>query len=165
MLAVIRIRGRTGIKQDIEDTAHLLRLNRINHLVLLQEDAVTKGMLQKVKDYVTWGEIDVDTLEVLLKNRCLFKGRRKLTEEELKDVTGFGSYRDLAKALVDGKIKFSEINDVVPVIRLNPPYKGYEAIKTSYRNGGSAGYRGKDINNLIRRMIIPGVDLNGQREN
>ncbi|MCY0852008.1 MAG: 50S ribosomal protein L30 [Thermoplasma acidophilum] len=165
MLAVIRIRGRTGIKEDIADTAHLMRLNRINHLVLLNEDDVVKGMLQKVKDYVTWGEIDLDTLELLLKNRLLFRGRKHLTEEELKEKTGFASYRDLAQALLEGKIKPSDIADAVPVIRLNPPRGGYEAIRKPYRSGGSSGYRGSEINQLIRRMIVSGVDLNGKREN
>ncbi|MGC8608253.1 MAG: 50S ribosomal protein L30 [Thermoplasmata archaeon] len=165
MLAIIRIRGDTGVKEDINRTAELLRLNRINHLVLVDDNAVTRGMLQKVKDYVTWGEIDSDTLEILLKNRCLFRGRKKLTEEELKEKTGFSSYREMSDALMEGKIKFKDIKDVVPVIRLNPPYRGYEAIKIPYNAKGSSGYRGKAINNLIRRMIIPGSDLNGKHEN
>ena len=151
MLAIIRIRGDTGVKEDINRTAELLRLNRINHLVLVDDNAVTRGMLQKVKDYVTWGEIDSDTLEILLK--------------ELKEKTGFSSYREMSDALMEGKIKFKDIKDVVPVIRLNPPYRGYEAIKIPYNAKGSSGYRGKAINNLIRRMIIPGSDLNGKHEN
>ncbi len=165
MLAIIRIRGDTGVKAGINKTAELLRLNRINHLVLVDDNDVIRGMLQKVKDYVTWGEIDTDTLEVLLKNRCLFRGRKRLTEEELKEKTGFSSYKEMAQALMDGKLKFKDVKDVVPVIRLNPPYKGYEAIKIPYNAKGSSGYRGKAINSLIRRMIIPGSDLNGEHEN
>lgn len=165
MLAVIRIRGTTGITPSARKTAELLRLNKINHLVLIEDNDVYRGMLKQVKDYVTWGEIDGDTLEILLKNRATFTGNRKISEEDLKEETGFQDYKDMASALLEGKLKFKEINNVVPVIRLNPPYRGYEAIRKSVKQKGSSGYRGPEINKLIRRMITPGVDLNGKKEN
>ena len=39
--------------------------------------------------------------------------------------------------------------------RLNPPRKGWEGkgIKKSYSVGGALGYRGKAINDLIKRML------------
>ena len=58
MIAAIRVRGRTGIKKDIADTLDMLRLTRINHAVLIEENPSYKGMLQKAKDYITWGEVD-----------------------------------------------------------------------------------------------------------
>jgi large subunit ribosomal protein L30 len=48
---------------------------------------------------------------------------------------------------------------------LNPPKGGYEAIQKPFHQKGSAGYRGSEINKLIRRMIIPGVNLNGENKN
>jgi len=42
---------------------------------------------------------------------------------------------------------------VKPIFRLNPPKKGYEGIKRSFVNKGALGYRGKEINKLIERMI------------
>ncbi len=162
MLAIIRIRGSTGIRPKAQKTTELLRLHKINHLVLMPEDPVIKGMLQEAKDYLTWGEIDQETLTVLLENRTLFKGRKKIEEKSLKENTGFATYKALAKSLIDGKVKYKDIKDVVPVLRLNPPRKGYEAIRKPYQMGGSAGYRGKEINELIKRMIKPGVDLNGE---
>ena len=75
---------------------------------------------------------------------------------------GFKTYGDLAKALQDGKLKFKEIRNIVPVVRLNPPKGGLEAIRKPFNQGGSAGYRGKDINRLILKMLKPGVDLNGK---
>ena len=162
MLAVIRIRGTTGIRPSAEKTAGLFRLHKINHLALVEDNEITRGMLKQVKDYATWGEVDESTLELLLKNRALFKGRKKVSEEELKEKTGYKTYKQMSKALISGKVKYKDIQDIVPVIRLNPPYQGYEAIRKSYNNGGSSGYRGDKINELIRRMITPGVDLNGK---
>ena len=121
MLAVIRIRGRTGIRYDMDQTTRLLNLTRINHMVIIPSNETYKGMLQKVKDYVTWGEIEKDTLALLLKHRSQFKGRKHYTEEELKEKTGFTSYDDMAEALISGKVIYKDIEGIVPIFRLHPP--------------------------------------------
>ena len=162
MLAVIRIRGTTGIRPAAAKTAELMRLNRINHMVLVEDNDVNRGMLQKVKDYVTWGEVDDATVEMILKYRAQLKGHNPLMEEELKDISGYETFKDLASAINQGKIKFKDIRDIVPVVRLNPPKGGYEAVRKPVGQGGSAGYRGKDINTLILAMLKSGVDLNGK---
>ena len=165
MLAVIRIRGETGIRPQAQKTTELLRLHRVNHMVFVDDNEITRGMLQVAKDYVTWGELDDSTVELVLKHRAQTKGHEFLDEEELKEISGYKSYKDLAKALQTGKVKFKDIQDIVPVVRLNPPKGGYEAIRKPFKQGGSAGYRGKDINRLILKMLKPGVDLNGKDEN
>ncbi|OWP57292.1 MAG: 50S ribosomal protein L30 [Thermoplasmatales archaeon B_DKE] len=165
MLAVIRIRGETGLSPDSQKTTELLRLHKINHLVVIEDNPISRGMMNRVENYVTWGEIDKDTLTVLLKEKALFKGRRRIAEDNLKESTGYDTYGSMAEALLKGEVKYKDIKDIVPVIRLNPPYKGYEAIRKHFKKGGSAGYRGAEINKLIKRMIKPGVDLNGKNEN
>ena len=59
----------------------------------------------------------------------------------------------LSEAIVDEKIKYREIPEIKPVFRLNPPKKGFKGVKKSFTNRGSLGYRGKEINKLIERMI------------
>lgn len=165
MLAVIRIRGETGIRPQAQKTAELLRLHRINHMVFVEDNEINRGMLQVAKDYVTWGEVEDSTVELVLRHRAQKKGHEFLDEEELKEDSGYKTYKTLAKAIQSGKIKYKEIKDIVPVIRLNPPKGGYEAIRKPFNQGGSAGYRGPDINQLILKMLKPGVDLNGKTEN
>ena len=165
MLAVIRIRGETGIRPQPQKTTELLRLHKINHLVLVEDNESFRSMLQTAKDYLTWGEIEEATVEALLQNRALMKGRKPLSEENLSELAGYKTFKTLAKALVSGKKKYSDIKDIVPVIRLNPPRGGYEAIRKNFAQGGSSGYRGKEINTLIMKMIKPGVDLNGKDKN
>ena len=53
MYAVIRIRGRTGIRKNIADTLDMLNLTRISHAVVIPDTPSYKGMLQKAKDYIT----------------------------------------------------------------------------------------------------------------
>ena len=83
------------------------------------------GMLNKTKDFITYGEIDEDTLKELREKRL----------EKTKDKQG----KEVEK-------KF---------FRLSPPRGGFErkGIKASFNIGGVLGPRGDKINDLIKRMI------------
>jgi large subunit ribosomal protein L30 len=151
--AAIRIRGTVNVKPDIRKTMQLLRLTRANHCVLLEETEVYKGMLQVVKDYTTWGEINQDTLTKLLSTRGKLVGDKPLTEEYLKNTTSYQSFEKLSKAILENKIKYKDIPTVKPLFRLNPPKKGYRTVKRSFVNKGSLGYRKETINTLIERML------------
>lgn len=160
MLAVIRIRGRTGIREPIEDTLRKLRLTRINHMVFIPESKEFKGMLLLAKDYITWGEVSKETLILALKHRALLRGRKKIDEDAMKDAIGYASFDEVADFLLSGKT-LTSIENLVPVLRLNPPRGGHEFIRKSFKNGGTSGYRGEEINVLIKKMLKEGVDLNG----
>ena len=153
VFAVIRIRGTVNVNPDIKRTLELLNLNRANHCVLLEENKVFKGMLQVVKDYTTWGELNKGTLSKLISSRGTLIGDKNITDEYIKSATSYDSMEKLSQAIIDNKFKYREIPEVKPLLRLNPPKKGYEGIKRSFNNGGALGYRGKEINKLIERMI------------
>lgn len=153
VFAIVRVRGSVNMKPDIKKTLHLLRLTRVNHCVLVEENDVYKGMLQMVKDYTTWGEIDKETLTKLITARGMLIGDKPVTAEYLKSATSFESIEKLSAAILDNKMKYKEIPDVKPLFRLNPPKQGYGTIKRSYANKGTLGYRKKEINALITRML------------
>jgi len=151
--AAIRIRGIINIKPDIKKTLQLLNLTRVNHCVLLEEKPNIKGMLQVAKDYITWGEIDQEILTKLIQNRGKVEGDKKISEEYLKSATPYSAIDKLSEAIISKKFKYKDIPNIKPIFRLNPPKKGYEGIKRSYKNKGALGYRGKEINKLLDRMI------------
>jgi large subunit ribosomal protein L30 len=151
MFFVIRVRGSTGVIADIKDTLDLLNLTRISHAVLVEENPSMKGMLQKAKDNLTWGEIDGETLTEIIEKRGKLVGGDKVTEEYLKENTDFSSFEELANALINAEIKAKDIN-MKPVFRLHPPRKGYESIRLTYNEGGTLGYRGEEIIDLAKRM-------------
>ncbi|VVB67594.1 50S ribosomal protein L30 [Candidatus Norongarragalina meridionalis] len=62
-IAIILVRGTTGMRRDIKYALHQLKLTRKNHCVLYGE--APKGLMIKIKDYVTWGEIDAATEKAL----------------------------------------------------------------------------------------------------
>jgi large subunit ribosomal protein L30 len=68
-LALILIRGRVGIRFDIKDTLNSLNLLRKHACVIIDDNKVTRGMVVKCKDYITYGEIESETIEELTKTR------------------------------------------------------------------------------------------------
>ncbi|MDD5959360.1 MAG: 50S ribosomal protein L30 [Methanobrevibacter wolinii] len=151
MFLVIRIRGTTGVKRGIADTLDMLRLNRISHAVLVDETDSYKGMLQKGKDYITWGEVNAETLAKIIAKRGRLVGDAHVTDEYLKENTDYKSIEELANALIKGEIKAQDVG-MKPVFRFHPPRKGYKGIRKPVTEGGSLGYRGEDINNLAIKM-------------
>lgn len=152
MFAVIRLRGTIDVRREIKETLRMLRLHRINHCVIVGDSPSYRGMLQKVKDYVAWGEIDAETLALLLRKRGRLKGNIRLTDEYVKETTGYESIEDFARAVIDGKANLEDIPDLKPVFRLHPPRKGHKGIKAHYGYGGELGYHGEKIRELIYRM-------------
>lgn len=151
--AVLRVRGTVNVTSDIKKTLQLLNLTRVNHCTVVEEKPSTKGMLQVAKDYITWGEIDKEMLSKLITSRGKLEGDKELTNDYVKSATSHDNIDKLSQAIIDNKFKYKDIPNVKPIFRLNPPKKGYEGIKRSYINKGALGYRGKDINKLIKRMI------------
>ncbi len=151
--AVVRVRGRIGVRGDIADTLKMLRLHKVNHCVIVPETDSIKGMLQKAKDYITWGEINKDTLVKLILKRGRLKGDKRVDEEKIKELTGM-SVEELAEKIISGEIKLKD-TPLKPVFRLHPPRKGYErgGIKKHFKIGGALGYRGEKINDLLERMM------------
>jgi len=152
MITAIRVRGTAGVNKDINDTLLMLKLNRINHAVLIPENPSYQGMLVKSKDYITWGEIDEESLSQLIKERGELIGGNKVTDDYLKENTDYPSIMDLSKALLESKVKLEDVN-IKPVFRLHPPRKGYENTKKSFKEGGSLGYREDQIKDLIKKMV------------
>lgn len=139
-IAAIRIRGLTQIKTRIEDTLRMLRLYKNNYCCIVQNNPVYVGMLNKAKDYITWGEIDDETFNMLIVKRGeLFNGKEEDSRKKIK-------YNDFI-VINDKKIK--------KYFRLNAPRKGFgrKGIKHTFKEGGALGYRGQAINDLIKRMV------------
>ncbi|MFH1586932.1 MAG: 50S ribosomal protein L30 [Candidatus Diapherotrites archaeon] len=151
MFAVIRIRGSIKVQKKINDALEIIRLHRVNHMVLIDEKS--RKMIERGKDYITFGEIDEGVLAKVLEKWGRLPGRKRLDAEFLKE-KGFKDFAEMANAIIEGKKKIKDL-EIKPVFRLHPPRKGFErkGIKKSYSIGGVLGYRGKEINKLILKMI------------
>ena len=137
-LAIIRIRGITGIEKSIKDTLNMLCLYHNNYCVVVSDSLI--GMIKKAKDYVTWGEIDDETYKLLVEKRGEeFKGRETDRKKKI-------NYK---KFIIVNNKKYKKY------FRLSPPRGGFErkGIKVPFRKGGALGYRKEKINDLIKKMV------------
>ncbi len=126
MIAIVRVRGRFGLKPKIKRTLELLKLHKPNHCVIYNDTPSIRGMLKVIEDYVAYGEIDEKTLISLIKTRS------NLNPEETIKIIKNG-----------GKINY--------VFRLHPPRKGWGSIKQRYPKGALG--RRDDMDELLKRMM------------
>lgn len=152
-LALIRLRSGIRARGEVRDTLAMLRLHRINHLVLVDDTPSYRGMIQKVKDYITWGEIDKETLVKLLRKRGRLIGNKPITDDYVQEKLGM-TIEEFAEKVVNGEMKLRDLPNIKPVFRLHPPRGGLKGSKKrSFKEGGALGYRGEKINELIERML------------
>jgi len=154
VIAVIRVRGKTGVNRKINDTLDMMRLYRQNGCVVVPNTPAYRGMLHKAKDYITWGEIDKETFLVLLGKRGKVVGGKPLTDEYLKNNIKM-DMKTFVEEVFSEKANLKSVPGVKPYFKLSPPIKGFErgGIKRPFAMGGVLGYRKDKINDLIRRMI------------
>ncbi len=151
-LAVIRVRGLSDVKGDIEETLKMLRLNHNCHAVLIDDRPSYLGMLKKAENCITWGEVSREIISTLLKRRGRTIGNKRLTEEYANKI-GYDSLDDLAEAIWKLEVEYNDLPEIEPVFRLHPPRKGFKGgVKKSYSAGGTSGYRGEAINDLLKKM-------------
>ncbi|MFN3804861.1 MAG: 50S ribosomal protein L30 [Pyrobaculum sp.] len=165
-LAVIRLRGIPTTPRDISTALNQLRLRRKFTMVVVNGSPNIMGMVEKVNDWVTWGEIDADTLAMVLKKRGRIVGDKPLTLEYLQK-WGWQNFEEVALAYISGEIESLScgkrnirqgqkppcIPYLKPFFRLHPPRGGLSSIKLHFSVGGDLGYRGPLINELIYRML------------
>ena len=152
MYVIIRLRGTVNTKPETKDTLRMLRLNQINHAVVVDETPNFAGMIQVVKDFVAFGKIDAGTLTLLLEHRGRLAGGERLTEEYVAAHSAFKTIAAFAAAVVDGKAKLADLPGLKPVFRMHPPRKGHAGLKRTYQQGGALGNYGEDIVSLVEQM-------------
>lgn len=64
-LAVVLIRGLIGIRHDIKETLFYLNLRKKHACAIVEDTPVIRGMLKKVQDYVTFGNVSEEVLKEL----------------------------------------------------------------------------------------------------
>ncbi|MBN2111516.1 uL30 family ribosomal protein [Candidatus Woesearchaeota archaeon] len=123
-IALVRIKGNNKISQEKRDTLDMLGLYKKNYCVVLEKTPSIMGMVKKIEDLVTWGEVSDSTSKELKEKRG--EKTKKKGKEELKKF-----FR-----LCPPKGGFER-----------------KGIKVPFSIGGALGYRGDKINDLIKRML------------
>ena len=141
MYAAVRIRGPVGVPKAVEDTLNMLRLTRVNHCAVLPKNPSTEGMLKKARNYITWGEVDKETLERMIAKRGRLPGDKRLSGKDAKEAS---AKIEKSQTMKESGIKL--------LFRLSPVSGGLKSTKSDYPKG-DLGYRGEKINSLLRKMM------------
>ena len=152
---VIRARSDRGVTRKIRETMSMLNLTRVNHATIVMDNPSYRGMLQKSKDYITWGEVDANTIEKLIKKRGRMSGDKPVTDAVVKESSNFSGIKQLSEAIASGDASMKDVEGMKPIFRLHPPRgsKGWGGIKRAYTVGGALGFRGEAISDLAERMM------------
>jgi large subunit ribosomal protein L30 len=140
-LLVVRVRGTVRLLNKIHDTMEMLRLYKKNYCVLLENNPVNRGMIQKAKDFLTWGVADDAVIEELFAKRGHeYTGPLRDSKKKIEYKGRYVEYK--------GK-KYNKF------FALNPPRGGFgrKGTKRTFAQGGAIGDRGEKINDFVRRMI------------
>lgn len=153
-IAILRVRGNVNVNTKISDTLDMLRLYKKNYCTIVSNTPSNIGMINKIKDYVTFGPISSETFLNLLEKRGEITKKQKISEEYIKKKIKI-SIKDFVSEYMAFKKELKDIPGLKSFFRLHPPKKGFEreGIKKPYSTGGTLGYRGEKINDLINRMI------------
>lgn len=68
-IAVILVRGLIGIRHDIKETLFYLNLRKKHACAIVEDTPVIRGMLKKIQDYTTFGEVSDEVLAELVSKR------------------------------------------------------------------------------------------------
>lgn len=69
IIVIIRISGMVKVKREIEETLYRMKLRKKYSCIVIKPNKENLGMLEKVKHYVAFGEIDDATLKELKEKR------------------------------------------------------------------------------------------------
>ena len=152
---VVRARSNIKVEHSIRETMDMLNLTRVNHAVIIPENAQYRGMLQKAKDYITWGDADAELVEKMLSGRGRLIGDKPISDADVKEGTEFSNIKEFANAIAADEASVKDMPELKRVFRLHPPRgpKGWGGLKRTYVVGGALGPRGEDITALVERMI------------
>ena len=149
---IVRMKGTVNVPYWANTTMDLLHLDKRFRATIIPEKDNTKGMLDKIKHYVSWQEIDVPTTKELLEKKARKEGYRKLTAEDIAKL-GFESTDELAKSLAEGTTTLSKLKPLKPWFALSPPIHGFKRnTKKMYGEGGILGSH-KELLAQVRFMM------------
>lgn len=140
MILVIRISGQVNISDKVKETLRRLNLRRKYSAVLLHPNNENLKLLKKIRDYVSYGEIDKATLAELISKRARPLEKNKKVEAE--------------KIIPELEKKSLKSLGFRPFFRLHPPRGGIDSKKHfGVTKKAVLGDNKNKINELLRRML------------
>lgn len=98
MIAAVRVRGDVDVDVKVSRTLEDLNLTQRNRLVVFEDTDSIRGMLNKAKDYIAFGELSDEMLEELEE----MKGEELEPGDKFDLAPPSGGFRDTKKQFGQG---------------------------------------------------------------
>ena len=144
-IAIIRLKGLFSVSPTIEKTLESMKLTKLYSCALITPSPSAKGMIQTAKDVVAYGEVDKDTVALLLSKRGKTVDGKKLSSAKKP-----AEIEKLASEIASSEKKPEEFG-VQNLFPLSPPKGGFDGSRKSGTPYGPLGKNAK-ISELIAKM-------------
>jgi len=137
------VKEKKQVKQDSKSNGEKLAIIRIRGQI---------GIKKSIKD-------TMEMLRIYRKNYCTVVDKTSSFVGMTKKIKDYCTYGEIDsetyKLLVEKRGEKNGKGELKRFFSLSPPRQGFErkGVKVSYTKGGALGYRGKEINKLIKKML------------
>merc|ERR1711881_162898 len=157
---VVRIRGLNDMHPKTKKILQIMRLRQMNMGVFMKLSKASMEMLKRVEPYLSYGYPNLKSVRELIYKRGygkINKQRLALNDNAVIE-KGLGAHgimcmEDLVHEIYTVGPKFKEANNFLWPFKLRPAKGGQAKKRKGYCEGGQAGNREDQMNNLIQKML------------
>ena len=160
-IIIVRICGQwVRIPKEIQLILSKLNLKELNNAIILFYNKDNFKMVKLIESYVTWGYINKNTIGDLLRKRgSVTVGNNEPNElentriEDALGKLGIVCIEDIIHELTYESKNAKDVLNFLGYFKLEANDDGFEKANISFEKGGSQGFRGDKINELLKKMI------------
>ncbi len=160
-IIIIRICGQwVRIPKEIQLILAKLNLKELNNAIILFYNKDNFKMIKLIESYITWGYINKNSIEELLRKRgSITFGNNEPNElenahiEDALGKLGIVCIEDIIHELTYESKNAKDVLNFLGYFKLEANDDGFEKANISFEKGGNQGFRGDKINELLKKMI------------
>ena len=160
-IIIIRICGQwQRIPKEIQSILAKFHLKELNNAIILFYNKENFKMVKLIESYVTWGYINKYLIEDLLRKRgSVTLGNNEPNELDNVDIEnalgklGIVCIEDIIFELTKETKNAKAVLNYLGYFKLENNDEGFEKANISFEKGGNQGFRGDNINALLKKMI------------
>lgn len=148
---VVRMRGTVNVPYWANTTLESLNLSKKFRATIVPESTEYLGMLNRIRQLVTWCRVDNETVKDLLDKKGRKTASQPLKESDLPKE--YGNLDKLAIDIANDTVVLSKLNGIKPWFALNPPRGGFKkSVKKQTTQNGILGENLLLID-LVKKMM------------
>jgi len=160
-IIIIRICGQwVRIPKEIQLILAKLNLKELNNAIILFYNKDNFKMIKLIESYITWGYINKNSIEELLRKRgsVTFGNNEpnELDNAQIEDALGklgIVCIEDIIHELTNETKNAKDVLNFLGYFKLEANDEGFDKANISFEKGGNQGFRGDKINALLKKMI------------